>query len=152
MSDSRDTNHIQLWIHQSNLLWSRLQTVSAIQVGAFTGWYFLKENDPCLAFLLVGLAFFLTLLVVGIVNRDVAYLDAFGESIRRQVPKSWISGRGCAYGVLLLLLTSDIILGTATIRQICSHRPKESTRETVPNSQSEPSPPKTQPPMQKPAK
>ncbi len=124
-----DPLKVQLWIHQSGLLWSRLQTVSAIQVGAFTGWYFLRGIEVGLSTLLMALALLLTLFMSGIVCRDIAYLDAFGSSIKAQVPKGRISGRGCAYALLVLLLLSNLILALSPLLCLRGQPPQEHSEE-----------------------
>ena len=105
-----DTNTL-LWIHQSNLLWSRLQTISAIQVGAFTGWYFLREKNICMANGLLGLAIILIICVGFLMYRDARYMDHFGstilpESIRNAYPR----GRDVGYFLLGVLALSNLIL------------------------------------------
>jgi hypothetical protein len=108
---THDPLNVQIWIHQSNLLWSRLQTITAIQVGAFTGWYFLREKNLCMANGLLGLAILLIICVGFLMYRDTRYMDHFGStilpsSIRNAFPR----GRDVGYFLLGVLALSNVIL------------------------------------------
>ena len=104
--------NVQIWIHQSNLLWSRLQTISAIQVGAFTGWYFLRGKDLWLANSLLILTILLLILFVPIFYRDIYYLKKFRieDEKKKTGVKRFIRGRYAPYALLIILGISNLLL------------------------------------------
>ena len=108
----KSSDRVSLWIHQSNLLWSRLQTISAIQVGTFAGWYFLREKEPCLSNSLLILTTILLVLFVPIFYRDIYYLKRFSIEAEKNKTgiKKIIRGRHVPYLLLLILGVSNVLL------------------------------------------
>lgn len=121
-----DPLKVQLWIHQSGLLWSRLQTISAIQVGALAGWWFLRDKELWLSNGLLVAAVALIGLVWGLMERDIKYMDAFGATIRQEVPEASLSGRGIGRVLLGVLILVNLIL----LASSCRCRDKQETPKT----------------------
>ena len=67
---------ITLWINQSNLLWSRLQTASAIEAGSLAAAYNILPSHKCWSVALLIAASLLLFGVLLLMMRDVQYLDA----------------------------------------------------------------------------
>jgi hypothetical protein len=108
-------------LHQDNLLWSRLQTMQAIQVASLAAGYSLAAQKT-LALGVVLLGSFLTVLLFGLLKRD--------ELIRDQVMKDYLildwsakprwfaplRGGTTAWVLLGVLLFADGLLATEVAR------------------------------------
>ena len=77
-----------LWMHQNNLFWNRLQTASGIELGGLAGAYLVYEKGHYWwPVAVLALASFLLIGVFGLMVRDVVYreeicnLTASGEII-----------------------------------------------------------------------
>ena len=98
-------------IHQDNLVWSRSQTLIAIQGGALAGAFSLRSHlELAWPWLILGAV--LTLLLWGIAERDQNQRDAaFKETGLEVTPGSGNGvGRWLIRVVFLLLLAADIYL------------------------------------------
>ncbi len=96
-------------IHQDNLVWSRSQTLIAIQGGTLAGAYGLRAT-PELSLPLLGLGLALTVLLWIVVERDQNHRDAaFRQSGLEETPGTGKGvGRWLIRIALGLLLASDI--------------------------------------------
>jgi hypothetical protein len=74
---------IDFWIHQNTLLWSRLQTLAALQVPVLAGcYYFLWINDRSLFALLIAiLGASLSVLILLLIKRDVSRRDDMQDAV-----------------------------------------------------------------------
>jgi len=118
---------LQLWMHQSNLFWSRIQTAIAIQGAIIGAWYLLfKDNGPLKPlshFVLLG-GVSLSIGLILIMSRDKEYLDKFSTSaiwenkeINPGVAKG-VGGANC--GVLMVVFATLAI--TALLVYSVIHR------------------------------
>ncbi|MDQ8209545.1 hypothetical protein QEH52_18615 [Coraliomargarita sp. SDUM461003] len=78
----KDFDYLALWIHQSNLLWSRLQTLVAINVATVGGFWATKEN--CFSILLPVIALRVNYIIFRAANRDSDYLRHCREKVKEQ--------------------------------------------------------------------
>jgi hypothetical protein len=118
--------------YQSNLLWSRLQTISAIQVGAFTGWYVLRDKELALANGALIFASLLTIAVWLIVYRDSQYLKKYEGDIPTGV--SGISGKIMAHVIFSILLAANIFLLALSLCPQSQEGGKMHKTPTIPNN------------------
>lgn len=136
-----DSDRVLLWIHQSNLLWSRLQTISAIQVGVFTGWYFLRGSELWLANCLLGFAIALLILFIFVMRRDIQYMDGFGATIIDALPsKPVLRGRVSAYILLSVLGLANLLLLILSPQGPSKPETLKSPKENLPQSIAPPQP------------
>ena len=103
----------KVWAEQSKMLWSRLQTVTAIQTGVFAAWYFMRDKNFFLAPATVCLGMFLTTMILLIMQRDTVYLDFYRNEFVRQPPKPIgedYSGRSLGFFMIKVLLVANALL------------------------------------------
>jgi hypothetical protein len=105
-------------VHQDQLVWSRVQTLIAVQTGTLAGTYYLGREpaDFTAASLLTALGLFLTALLWVVVERDQLHREK--SRIESDVPETKIDPRFplCLTGgriirlVVLVLAYSDILV------------------------------------------
>jgi len=123
---------VSLWINHTNLLWSRLQTASAIEAGVLAAAYQIHDLHKYWASILLIVAVLLLIGVLLLMTRDVQHLDAFkkssddGNAIPAppenlsilDVHKTWkipdggirrIGGRHIGFAMIVVLIVLDII-------------------------------------------
>lgn len=109
-------------IHQDNLVWSRTQTLIAIQGGVLAGAYAVQCSLLlAVPLLLLGIA--LTVILWIIVERDQDHRDrAFHLSgLRPTRPPAWITGRHLIRVALSLMLFADeYLLIWLVSKEICT--------------------------------
>ena len=103
-----DRDYLDLWIHQSKLMWSRLQTLTVVNFAVFGAWWQFEIKEV----LWFGALF--NFLMFGAIFRDSQYMKWLGKKMK--FPKicgirgvwiaSFISLGLC---VLNILLTTDLI-------------------------------------------
>jgi hypothetical protein len=105
-------------LHQDNLMWSRLQTMQAVQLAGLAAAYALR-CQASLSVAIVSLTALLTLLAFCLLRRDFVIqeriLDRFPQfewSASRRVHAP-LKGREGAWAILALLLAADVYLGIA---------------------------------------
>ena|SRR3990167_3217774 len=107
---------VSFWQAESKLMWSRIQTASAIEAGTLAGWYKIRADKhlgPAVAILIVGAI--LLVIVSLLMKRDSQYMDACEKIAGSRIPKPapplfGLSGRLIAVGLPLLLAICNIIL------------------------------------------
>ena len=99
------------WSKQSEMLWSRLQTVSAIEAGTIAAIYQLWKDDQKV-FLVVTLIFAscLIFLISLLMVRDGAYLEAFRDKAGIDRPKGFLRGRVIGYVMMFSLIVVNLLL------------------------------------------
>jgi len=106
--------YVKIWMQQSQLFWSRLQTISALQTGILVGWYKLA-NDPCLRIGILLMGIILSALILFIMRRDTKYMKKMEELAKNEFPtandcKDAPTGRQCGYAIVAVLILADLIL------------------------------------------
>ena len=115
MTDRQKAMH-DFSLHQDTLLWSRVQTLIAIQSGTLAGTYFLQSSNRPMAIVLMCLGIALTLLLFFIMLHDQIARDQASDD--SGVPwtkwaRRWyapLSGGESMCLVYLLLVAADISL------------------------------------------
>jgi hypothetical protein len=110
-----------LWSSQSTLLWSKLQTISAIEVGTVIGAYNLWKSceNGWLILLLLTANWFLFLIWI-LMCRDRTYLDLFQKSASFKRPEGIFTGKLIANLVVWSSLILNTVFWIATMfRLIC---------------------------------
>ena len=108
--DDRLSDYFTFWNNQSNLLWSRLQTISLIHSGALAAWYVVRNE--WFADYLVYVAILLTAFIALIMFRDAQYMDAARAKIGNAFPTPKCDlplGRIGALAVILVLCISEAV-------------------------------------------
>lgn len=111
--------YLNLWMQQSQLFWSRLQTATALHTAVLTGWYFIKPEEKILKISLLGIGIVISGLILRIMIRDSQYMEAMKEKSKDDLhwpPQSCFGGRRCGY---LLVIVFIIIEFTLIIKTIC---------------------------------
>jgi hypothetical protein len=103
-------------LHQDNLMWSRIQTIEAVQLAGLAASYTVR-SQPLLAITTASLTALLTLLVFCLLRRDAMIqtelLVKFPQ-FEWSAPRKWdapLKGREVTWLVLVILLTADILIG-----------------------------------------
>ena len=83
---------VNLWVHQNNLLWSRLQTLTALQLPMLGGWYYFyfrgkSDANTALALLVASLGVFLSLLIRELAGCDASRRRYLLEKVQELDPK-----------------------------------------------------------------
>lgn len=110
-------------LHQDNLMWSRLQTMQAVQLAGLAGAYTVRSTVPAAIAILVVSAL-LTLLMFGLRRRDELILAEFQRStlsMTWRAPRKWyapLTGRETTWALLAILLTVDVFAGYTIMRGI----------------------------------
>ncbi len=104
------------FLHQDNLMWSRLQTMGVIQIGAISSAYALRSTRwLSLSILFFGIV--LTLLLFFLMKRDELMRTRIEEQLGAldyRVFRKWyapIKGSEAAWIIIISLLAVDVILG-----------------------------------------
>ena len=75
------SDYLNLWIHQNQLVWNRLQTVGVIELATLSGGYSLIKYDSLYnAIMIIGT--FFVLLVFNLSIRDIKYREKINEKIK----------------------------------------------------------------------
>jgi len=105
-------------LHQDNMMWSRIQTMEAVQLAGLAAAYAVR-CQPALSIAIVSLAAVLTLLVFCLLRRDAMIqteLLAKFPKLGWSAPRKWdapLKGREVTWIFLAILLTADIFIGVA---------------------------------------
>lgn len=126
---------VQHKIHQDQLLWSRIQTVSAIQVGVIGGGFAIHSawKDLPLGGGLLVIGGLLTLVLFYLIIGDYADMEVNDDIMKRlaerllpyelkdegkeikwtgkRILPSWLSGHRMIYSMVILFISVDFILG-----------------------------------------
>jgi hypothetical protein len=111
-------NAVSFILHQDKLMWSRIQTMQAIQLAGLASAYAIR-SQPIFSIAIVTLTGVLTLLVFCLLRRDAMIQYKFVRTFPEldwSAPRRWhapLKGREVAWVLLLLLLACDIFLGVA---------------------------------------
>jgi hypothetical protein len=104
---------LNIWIEQSKLLWSRLQTASVIEGATLAGWYQVRTVGLLPQIVLVFGTLLLFILAL-IMRRDVAYLCAAKRKAGDLLPCPpeccGMSGRRLALLAISLLIIGNLLL------------------------------------------
>lgn len=103
------------YLHQDHLMWSRIQTVIAVQAGSLGGAYTIRQDSPYIAVLLMVLGVILTVLLYFLLKRDEQIRDVIEKFMGSPFPlipePSWpalLRGRSIIRIVFTLLLFVDV--------------------------------------------
>ncbi|MDO8609357.1 MAG: hypothetical protein Q7R95_02325 [bacterium] len=108
--------YVNLWMQQSQLFWSRLQTATALHTGILVVWFYLSKDEDWswLSPFLLGLGIVLSSLILIIMWRDGKYMDAMKDKAGKEVfphPKCKCPiGRFCAAIMLVILMVVEVCL------------------------------------------
>ena len=108
-SQAGQIEYARLWMQQSQLFWSRLQTAALLHSGVLVGWYKLRDAEPILNRGLLALGIFLSVFVVAIMVRDSQYMDKMKKLAGNTFPKT---GKGAHYGRVcgfIIVLTFPVL-------------------------------------------
>jgi hypothetical protein len=109
-----------LFIHQNGLMWSRTQTMQAVQLAGLAGAYGVRTK-PLLALAILLLTVLLTLLVFGLLRRDMLlrhHFESYVPGLRWDIPRRWyapLKGSETTWAFLLILLALDGVMGAAVL-------------------------------------
>ena len=104
------------FLHQDNLMWSRLQTMGVVQIGAISSAYALRSTR-WLSLSILFLGTVLTLLIFFLMKRDELMrmrIEEQLEALDYRVYRKWyapIKGREATWVFIIVLLSVDVILG-----------------------------------------
>ena len=106
-------------LHQDNLMWSRIQTMQAVQLAGLGGCYALRDT-VWLAISILFLGAMLTVLVFCILKRDQLIRDKLlpASKLDWRVPLTWyapITGTQVTWMILIVLLLADMVLGFSVV-------------------------------------
>lgn len=111
--EQKELEYVKLWMQQSQLFWSRLQSAALLHTGILAGWYTIKNNHPRLGIGLLALGFAISFFLLFIMRRDGQYMD----SIRNRAPNAfpWTgadapNGRLCGMIIVGLLMLCELTL------------------------------------------
>lgn len=96
----------KLWMEQSKLFWSRLQTAALIQTAVFAAWYQLEDNILRNGVLILG--GILLILVALIMWRDGSVSNIYKERIGIKNHFPW--GRLFGFMMIISLIFSNLVL------------------------------------------
>lgn len=118
-NDERRRDLLNLWTHQSTLLWSRVKVLSTIEVAALAAWYHLSHRGELfLSYLTLIAASVLLILLLGIMYRDVRYMSLIEEENLFPRPKDTVflpRGRTLARMIAGVLIAVNIVLLCTTM-------------------------------------
>ena len=66
---------LDVWLHQNQLVWSRLQTIALLQVAVISGWWYSIGVQPLNALAVSGLGAVLTALIMWAIKCDLGARD-----------------------------------------------------------------------------
>jgi hypothetical protein len=105
--------YVKLWMQQSQLFWSRLQTVAALHTGVLLGWY-KSRSEVLLKMGILTVGMILSVLVFIVMLRDGFYMDRFaklanasGEDLCPKIGGRWI-GRVCGLLFVGILMFAEL--------------------------------------------
>lgn len=118
--------YVKLWMQQSQLFWSRLQTTSVLHSGVLIGWYKLETDDKSdLKSMILLLGIWLSIFLIAIMYRDSQYMEAMKakakgfsmtnpnelkEDAFPHLNKNSLSGRACGYFIVATFPVVEIFL------------------------------------------
>lgn len=112
-----ELEYVKLWMEQSKLFWSRLQTAAAIQTGTFVGFYKISTSDKVgihfLNYPLLTLAIGLLVLIIRIMMKDAEYSDALARSSGFSFPAPENrnrAGKYSGYCIMFCCILSNLFL------------------------------------------
>jgi hypothetical protein len=116
----RQEEAVKYWLEQSKFMWSRLQTISALEVAIVGGWYVLidgKHSNFALPLLLSGTVFMAMLGLL--VKRDIQYMAAWQRLAAGSFPDVdhpflLIKGRWIAIAIPTVLLVANLVIAWTT--------------------------------------
>jgi uncharacterized membrane protein len=115
--ESLKIEYVKLWMEQSRLFWSRLQSVTALHTGVLAGWYIIKKDNNewlWLAPFLLALGILLSAFILVIMCRDGQYMNAMrdkaGVDIFPHPNCRCPVGRVCGITMVLLLMAVEAVL------------------------------------------
>src|SRR5262249_51916988 len=127
------------WIHQNNLLWGRLQTITAIQGGVIAGWFALifgENPHPTLGMALAALGVWLSWRVEQLIECDIKWRNSIRQRLQEVAKEKneqdplpqvhhvfgWQIIKEIAIGFVLLdVLLFGIGIGLFYLIHHCSH-------------------------------
>jgi hypothetical protein len=114
MSDETtpEIEYARMWMQQSQLFWSRLQTAAILHSGVLAAWYKLPE-DSVLKTGVLCLGIFLSVFIIAIMVRDSQYM----KEMRRRAGKSFPDtgkdaphGRTCGYIIVSVFPIIELLI------------------------------------------
>ena len=112
----KQSSLMSFFLHQDNLMWSRLQTIGVIQISVLSSSYALKSN--CLiSFFILLFGIILSVCVFFLFKRDEVIRMKIEKQINileYHVDRLWyapLKGREIIWIILISLITADVILG-----------------------------------------
>lgn len=113
--EHKELEYVKLWMEQSKLFWSRLQSLAAIQTGSYVAWWTVldSEKNQGISFFIPILGVSLTGLIMAIMDRDAAYMETLKNDARESFPhtrRESGTGRLCGKFIGWTLLSSNLIL------------------------------------------
>jgi len=124
--DTSKIEYVKLWMEQSRLYWSRLQTATALHTGVLVGWYYLQrdKDSPALALFLLCAGILLSILILVIMWRDTRYMDAMRKKAGEDVfpyPKCRLPIGGCCGALIIIfIMLAELCLLMIGLLNICN--------------------------------
>ena len=114
MSTPLEIEYLKLWMEQSKLFWSRLQSAAVLHTAVLAGWYTLGPTHPRLRCALLFLGLILSVFLLAIMVRDARYLDSLrGKVGALHFPYTGSDnpkGRDCGYIIVGILMVAEVAL------------------------------------------
>ena len=104
--------YAKLWMTQSQLFWSRLQTAALLHSAVLAGWYGAKDH-PRMRMALLGLGIILSCLLMMLMGRDAHYMEEMRKRADETFPdpeKHHIPGRKCGFAIVIILTLAEVVL------------------------------------------
>ncbi|MBI1811645.1 MAG: hypothetical protein HY035_11565 [Nitrospirae bacterium] len=107
---------IAFYLHQDRLMWSRVQTIVAVQGAVLGATYSLRKYDYFVWCGILALGVMLTVLIFFVMKRDQQVRDEIAEQIGNSFPlippPKWpaLRGRFAIFLIVVILVGTDIAL------------------------------------------
>jgi len=107
---------LSFWLEQNRLMWSRMQTIMAIEAGVLIGWYELWTKEYYdLSFVLLLAGSVILVAISQLTERDAEYMDCCQAKAGDKIPRLGRKGRRTAICAPLWLCVGNISLAGYTL-------------------------------------
>jgi hypothetical protein len=111
--DTSKIEYVKLWMQQSQLFWSRLQTAALLHSGVLVGWHSLPSTECVMKRGMLFLGIFLSVFLIAIMVRDGQYMEKLKALAGTDFPetgKAAPKGRMCGYIIVTTFPVIELFL------------------------------------------